>query len=392
MKVLMINVVCGIRSTGRICAELAEQMIADGHEVKVAYGREEIPARCEEYAIKIGSKWEQRLHGLKTRLLDEHGFGSKIATKRFLAWADMYNPDMLWLHNIHGYYLNVEMLFTWIKSRPHMKVKWTLHDCWSFTGHCTHFTRVGCEQWKTHCTRCVQCREYPSSMWRDNCKTNFDRKKQAFVGVNDMTIITPSRWLADLVEESYLREYPVEVCYNKIETSVFHATGSDFREKHMLENKKIVLGVASTWNEQKGVYDFIRLAKCLPSTYAVVLVGLTYAQLEKFAAECNVFNVEDVYQKKERINTPYGVAVPIGVQYILQEIIVSDEREFSTGAEIVCISRTNSQKELAEIYTAADYFVNPTYQDTFPTVNLEAKACGTYVITYNVGGCLETIQ
>lgn len=173
MRVLLINSVCGIRSTGRICADLAEQYEKDGHEVKIAYGRiEQVPEKYQKYAVRIGNAFDNKIHGLRTRILDEHGFGSKKVTKDFLKWADEFNPDLLWLHNIHGYYINVELLFEWIKKRPNMQVKWTLHDCWVFTGHCAHFVAVGCEQWKTKCITCKEKHSYPASKIRSNCKKN----------------------------------------------------------------------------------------------------------------------------------------------------------------------------------------------------------------------------
>ena len=345
MKVLMINSVCGIGSTGRICTDLAQQLEARGHEVKIAYGRSNtVPEKARKYAVRIGSSLGVKMHVLQTRLLDAHGLGSKGATKRFLQWADEYNPDLLWLHNIHGYYINYELLFQWIKSRPNTQVKWTLHDCWVFTGHCSHFTMIKCEQWKTHCSYCPQTRRYPASYGKDNCKVNFDRKRAAFTGVKNMTLITPSQWLADLTRQSFLKEYPVEVHYNTIDTNVFKPTPSDFRERYGLQDKFIVLGVASVWDERKGLKDFYKLAQMLDDRYAIVLVGLS---------------------KKQMKELPRNIR---GIQ------------------------RTNSPQELAAIYTAADVFFNPTYEDNYPTVNLEAEACGTRVVTYDTGGCKETIR
>ena len=348
MKILMINVVCGIRSTGRICTDLAVELEKQGHEVKIAYGRETVPEQFQKYAIRIGNDWDIKKHAMRTRILDEHGFGSKKATETFLMWAEKYNPDLLWLHNIHGYYINVEVLFEWIKAHPNLKVKWTLHDCWAFTGHCTHFSMLNCRQWETHCMCCKQKNSYPSSKWRDNCKNNYDRKRLAFTGVPNMKIITPSRWLAELVKQSFLKEYPVEVRYNVIDNKIFKPTPSNFRNKFGLEGKKIILGVASAWNESKGLSDIIKLAEMLDNNTScvIVLVGLNRKQIRKI--------------EQERKN-------------------------------ILGIERTNNAKELAEIYTAADIFVNPTYEDNYPTVNLEAQACGTYVVTYDTGGCKETI-
>ena len=344
MKVLLINSVCGIGSTGRICTDLAQQFEAQGHEVKIAYGRDgNVPERFRKYAVRIGSDWDVRVHGVGSRLFDAHGLASKRATKQFLKWAEGYHPDLLWLHNIHGYYINYELLFAWIKRHPEMDVKWTLHDCWAFTGHCSHFTMAGCDQWKTHCAHCPQPKKYPARLLFDHSSANFDRKRAAFCGVKHMTLVTPSKWLAGLVGESFLKEYPVKVIYNTVDTKVFKPTESDFRAHYGLTGKKIVLGVASPWSKEKGLDDFLWLAARMDPSYQIVLVGLTRAQIN---------------------------ALP---------------------QNVIGIERTNSAKELAEIYTAADVFVNPTYEDNYPTTNLEATGCGTPVITYNTGGSPESV-
>lgn len=342
MKVLFINAVCGTGSTGKICAELAEKYEKDGCEVKIAYGRHAyVPEKYQKYAVRIGSDLDVKLHAVMTRITDRHGLGSKKATKAFLKWAEEFSPDLLWLHNIHGYYINYEMLFDWIKKHPHMEVKWTLHDCWVFTGHCSHFTFVKCYKWQSKCEKCIQKNRYPASFF-DNSENNFLRKKASFTGVKNMTVITPSKWLANLVGKSFLKEYPVEVVYNTINTEIFKPTPSDFREKYGLKDKKIILGVASTWDDRKGLYDFYKLAEMLDDKYAIIIVGLNDKQLQELPKK------------------------------------------------IIGIKRTNGQKELAEIYTAADVFVNLTYEDTYPTVNLEAKACGTPIITYRTGGSPES--
>ncbi len=343
MRVLIINSVCGIRSTGRICTNIADKLSAEGYEVKIAYGRETVPEKYQKYAIKIGSMLDQKLHGICTRLLDEHGFASKKATAKFLKWAEEYNPDLLCLHNLHGYYINIEMLFAWIKNHPNMRVKWTLHDCWAFTGHCTHFSVVQCKQWKTHCLHCTQKGRYPSSLLKDNCKNNFNRKKAAFIGVKNMTLITPSQWLADLVKQSFLKEYPIEIHYNTIDKTIFKPTPSDFRERYALRDKKIILGVASVWDDRKGLDDFIQLSKMLDNKYSVVLIGLSEKQLKRLPKN------------------------------------------------IIGIKRTNSTKELAEIYTAADVFINPSKEETFGLTTIEAQACGTATIVYRNTACEEVV-
>ncbi len=343
MKVLLINSVCGIGSTGRICTDIADELFLEGHEVKIAYGRGNVPNKYKKYAIKIGSKSGLILHGLYTRLFDKHGFGSKIATKKFLKRVKKYNPDIIHLHNLHGYYINVEILFDYLK-KANKPIVWTLHDCWAFTGHCSHFTEVKCEQWKTHCSYCVQKNSYPASLFIDNCKRNFERKKNAFTGVNNLTIITPSKWLKGIVEKSFLNEYPVYAIANGIDLDVFKPTESDFKKKYNLLDKKIVLGVAQVWSERKGLNDFIELSKKLPQDYQVVLVGLTKEQIQ---------------------NLPKN---------------------------ILAFERTSSAKELAEIYTVADVFVNPSVEETMGLTTAEALACGTPAMVYDKTAVPEVVD
>lgn len=344
MKVLFINCVCGIRSTGRIVTDLAEEYMAQGYEVRIAYGREQTGEKYKAISYRIGTEAGVRISALKARLLDNEGLNCALQTKKFLKWANTYDPDVVWLHNLHGYYINIEQLFSWIKARPSMEVRWTLHDCWSFTGHCAHFSLAGCSRWMEQCTHCPQLRSYPSSILLDRSANNFRRKRAAFCGVKNMTLITPSRWLADLVKQSFLRDYPVRVVHNTIDTAIFRPTPGDFRVRYGLNGKKIVLGVSSVWNEAKGFRDFIKLAGMLDDSYAVVMVGLSKQQLK---------------------------ALP---------------------PKIIGIERTNSAIQLAEIYTSADVFVNLTYEDTYPTVNLEAQACGTPCLTYRTGGSVESVS
>lgn len=343
MRVLLINSVCGIRSTGRICTDIAEEYIGNGHEVRIAYGREMVPLEYQPLAVPICNKLDTYVNVLKARLLDNEGFNCKRKTRAFLKWAEEYNPDLLWIHNLHGYYINVEMLFDWVKSRPKMQVRWTLHDCWAFTGHCPHFSVAGCNKWREQCKDCTQVKAYPRSFGRDNSCDNFSKKKAAFTGVRSLTLITPSHWLGNLVKESFLKEYPVEVVHNTIDQDIFRPTESNFREKYGMQKQKIILGVASAWSDRKGLSDFVALRGKLDESYAIVLVGVTAAQQKKMPAD------------------------------------------------ILCISHTNSKQELAEIYSAADVFLNLTYEDNYPTVNLESQACGTPCITYRTGGSGESV-
>ena len=342
MKVLMINSVCGIRSTGRICTDIAEQLRSEGYDCRIAYGRESVPERYQAYGLRVGSECGVRLHGAQARLLDTAGFGSRRATRRLVAKIREYDPDIIHLHNLHGYYLDVETLFAYLKEAG-KPVVWTMHDCWPFTGHCPHFTVARCDKWKTGCHHCPEKGRYPASLWLDRSRENFERKKKAFTGLDRLTLVAPSRWLAGLTRESFLKEYPVEVIPNGIDLNVFRPTAGDFRQRYHLEDKTIVLGAASAWDDRKGLGDLVKLAGLLGGEYAVVAVGVTGKQKQ---------------------------ALP---------------------DNIIAIARTESPRELAEIYTAADVFVNPTYEDNYPTVNLEAQACGTPVITYRTGGSVESV-
>lgn len=341
MKYLFINVVAGSGSTGRIAAEQCRQLEAQGHECVLAYGRWE--SNCEGVKThRIGTSLDYRVHGLLTRLFDLHGFGSKRATREFLRWVKEYDPDVIWLHNIHGYYLNIELLFDYLKTCG-KTIRWTLHDCWAFTGHCSYFSYVGCEQWKDKCIRCIQKNAYPTCVGISDVSHNFERKKRAFVGVPGLMLITPSKWLADLVKQSFLKEYPVKVVYNQIDTKVFRPTPSDFRKRYGLQGKIVLLGVASKWEKRKGLSDLLSLYKTMGNMYRLVVVGASQNEQQSF---------------------PDGV---------------------------FRIPRTESARELAEIYTAVDWFINTSYEENYPTVNLEAQACGTPVIAYDVGGTKETI-
>ena len=405
MRVLFINTSCGVGSTGRICGELSEKLENEGNECVIAYGRS-CSEKYSKYGHRIGNKLSVYIDILTTRVFDFHGLSSIIATKRFLKWADEYNPDLLWLHNIHGYFINYELLFRWIKSRPGMKIKWTLHDCWAFTGHCGFFTMAGCEKWKTGCGTCPLKLDYPESLIFDNSRNNFKRKKEAFCGVKDLTIITPSQWLADLVKTSYLKDYPVDVRYNDINKEVFKPTKSDFRQKYELEGKTLILGVANVWHKRKGLDDFIELARMLNDDYCIVLVGFTSKQIssfEKYAPQIiKRTEKQEVYlitgglrpsgeEAKVVKKTSNGVAIAPDVSGLANEITKGKHIQ-SSGSKMILITKTDSPEELAGLYSTADFFVNPTHEDNYPTTNLEAQACGTYVITYDVGGSKETLK
>ncbi|KRQ85860.1 GDP-mannose-dependent alpha-(1-6)-phosphatidylinositol monomannoside mannosyltransferase [Caloramator mitchellensis] len=342
MKVLQINSVCGVGSTGRIATDIHQILKEQGHESYIAYGRGE--AKNCDNAIRIGNDLDIYKHVALTRIFDKHGFSSKKATIDFIKKVEKINPDVIHLHNIHGYYINIEVLFNYLKT-CNKRIIWTLHDCWAFTGHCAYFDYVGCDKWKKQCDNCPQKNKYPQSIFIDNSYLNYKRKKELFTGIKNMTIVTPSNWLANLVKESFLNEYEVKVIHNGIDLNVFKPVdGSNFRKKYNIQDKFIILGVANVWDERKGLKYFIELSKMIDENFKIVIVGLNEKQLK------------------------------------------------SLPKNIIGIKRTNSIDELVEIYSASDVFVNPTLEEVLGLVNLEALVCGTPVITFNTGGSVECIE
>jgi putative colanic acid biosynthesis glycosyltransferase len=343
MKVLQINSVCGLGSTGRIVTDIDTTLRENKIESYIAYGRE--TSINNDHILRIGSKLDYYIHGGLTRLFDTHALlGSSMASKRFIEQIKKIDPDVIHLHNVHGYYLNIKILFDYLKTSG-KPVVWTLHDCWSFTGHCAYFSYAQCDKWIEGCYQCPQRKSYPTSLFIDNSKRNYQRKKGLFTSLGNMTIVSPSQWLADLVAQSFLGKYPVRVIHNGIDTDVFKPAAVDsVIEKFQLEDKFIILGVSSIWGQRKGLNYFIELSKMIDDHSVIVLVGLDEKQI---------------------------VALPVN---------------------IIGIKRTSNVNELAQLYSAADVFVNPTLEDNFPTVNLEALACGTPVITFDTGGSPEAVD
>jgi glycosyltransferase involved in cell wall biosynthesis len=331
--VLQINVSLNSGSTGRIAEDIGKLLIEVGYTSYVAYGRD--ITKSISIPIKIGSSSEIYYHVIQTRLFDIHGFGSKKGTREFIYKIIKLNPDIIHLHNIHGYYLNYPLLFNFLRSfgKP---VIWTLHDCWPITGHCSFFSAIKCEKWKSGCFKCPLKHDYPKSLLIDNSINNYRLKKEAFTGIENLTITTVSSWLASTVKESFLGTYPIEVIHNGVDTTIFSPhDGKDIRKKYNVGNKFMILGVASFWGERKGLYDFHKLSKMIRADSVIVLVGLKEQQI---------------------IELPEG---------------------------IIGISKTENQSELAKLYSAADVFVNPSRAETFGMVTAEAMACGTPVIAYN---------
>ena len=340
MKVLFINMAYGAGSTGKIIADIMDMLKKNGNDVKAIYGTGEQSHNAD--AVKVSGKLGYYFHNAASRLTDHAGLYSWAATRKMIREIKAFQPDLIHLHTLHGFYVNYEMLFRFLKEAD-IPVVWTLHDCWAFTGHCTHFSQAKCTQWQTECRDCKLLRRYPQCYGRGDVRRNFLRKKRAFTGVKNLTITTPSRWLANQVSRSFLRDYPRTVIPNGIDRRIFRPQSSGLRKKYRLEDKKIVLGAANVWNTRKGLPDMLTLADRLGSAYQVVLIGLTERQLPDIPAN------------------------------------------------VLGLLRTANQTELAQWYSAADVFVNPTYEETFGLTTVEAQACGTPVVVYRTDGCPETV-
>lgn len=342
-KLVQINTVCN-GSTGKIMGDIQRKAMQNGYYTLSIYGRRK--GFKDLNCVKVGGFFSFWFHVIITTFFDKQGSGSYFKTKKIVQILRKENPDIIHLHNIHGYYLNYKVLFKYLKDEYKGKIFWTFHDCLPFTGHCPYFIYVNCQKWKTECYHCPNKRKYPTSLFLDSSKSNYKNKKELFRGIPNLTIITPSDWLHRLVKQSFLKEYEVVTIHNTIDKNIFKPSKDEqVIDKYKLtKSKKIVLGVASIWEERKGLKDFYVLANILGSEYQIVLVGLTKKQIRKLPTN------------------------------------------------IIGIARTENQRELAVLYSSAFVFVNPTYEDNYPTVNLEAIACGTKVICYDTGGCREQID
>ncbi|MBM6837590.1 glycosyltransferase, partial [Clostridium saudiense] len=282
MKILQINSVCGVGSTGRIVTDLYKVIEEQGHECVIAYGRGTAPEGFK--TIKIGTNFDNYMHVAKTRLFDKHGFGSTKATKGFIKKIEEYNPDIIHLHNIHGYYLNIEILFNYL-NKTKKKVVWTLHDCWAFTGHCCYFEYNACDKWKSGCGNCIQLKEYPKSIFIDNSRKNYSIKKRLFTDKENLTIVAVSEWLKNIVEKSFICKNEILKISNGIDLNIFRSDKkSGYYEKYGIKNKKVILGVANVWDARKGLNDFIKLSEVISEDYSIVLVGVSEEQIRNLPA------------------------------------------------------------------------------------------------------------
>lgn len=334
-KLLQINITANWGSTGKIAESIGIAALSHGWESYIAYGRWANPS-CSRL-IKVGNSLNKYLHFAEQRVFDNEGLCSRGATRQLIKQIEEIKPDIVQLHNIHDHYLNYRILFGYL-NQTSIKVVWTFHDCWSFTGHCFHFVTKDCEKWKTGCFECPMKNVLPKTVL-DKSKEHYELKKAIFGGCKNLTIVPCSDWMAGFVRQSFLKDKRIEVIKNGVDISLFKPTN-----QWTDDGKYRILAVSNVWNQEKGLYDIYELRSMLPPMFLITVVGLNEKQLK---------------------DLPNGI----------------------TG-----IKRTQNVQELVNLYSRANVLINPTYADTFPTVNLEALACGTPVVTYNTGGSPETID
>ncbi|MEW6605940.1 MAG: glycosyltransferase [bacterium] len=340
MRIIQINSVFGRGSTGRIAANIHNFLKQEGYESYVFYGRGK--KSKQDNVKKFGNNISFIIHVILSRLFDMHGLSSHHSTKKMIKNIDSIRPDVIHLHNIHGYYLNFNLLFKYLKKNFDGKIIWTLHDCWSFTGHCAYYTFANCDKWNTKCHDCPEIKSYPKSL-TDHSEKNFIMKKKTFSGLKNLTIVTPSLWLNLELNKSFLSQYNKMVINNGVDTSIFTKRVSALRERFNIQKKFIILGVANIWDKRKGLKYLIELSKIISDTEVIIIIGLTKSQIRVLPK--NVIGIE----------------------------------------------RTENSIELAEFYSISDVYVNPTLEDNYPTTNLEALCCETPVITFNTGGSPEMV-
>jgi len=343
MKLLQISIEVNSGSVGRIAEQIGQVVLERGWESHITYARNNNPSKSQ--VIKIGNKFDIYTHGIETRIFDNHCLSSTTSTRDLVERIKEINPDIIHLHHLHGYFINMEVLFDYLKESK-IPVVWTFHDCWAFTGHCVHFDFVGCNKWKTQCYDCEQKKEYPASLLFDRSRQNYIDKERIFNLVQNLTIVSVSKWLSEKVSESFLKNHESRIIYNGVDLERFYP--KDSRDKidalHGTKDKFLLLGVATTWDSRKRLVDFIELCDSLNDTFAIILIGLSNEQIRKLPAK------------------------------------------------IIGLSRTENQDELCDFYSASDLYLNLSVEETFGLTTAEALACGTPSIVYNSTACPELID
>jgi glycosyltransferase involved in cell wall biosynthesis len=342
MKILQISPEGNFGSVGTIAEQIGELIITNGYESYIAIGNYNLKSSSKIF--KIGNFFNRIIHAIESRIFDNNGLGSRNSTNVLIKWIDQLNPDLIHIHQLHGYYINYKILLEYLRSKD-IPLVLTLHDCWPFTGHCTYFESISCQKWKTQCYNCELLNDYPKSLFLDNSYDNFNFKKNLFTSYKNLTITTVSSWLADRVSESFLKNIPKQIIYNGVDTRVFHpVTIKNINTFNNYQNKFIILGVATPWTERKGLNDFIELSKILNKDAIIVLIGLSKNQMKLMPKN------------------------------------------------IVSLPKVNNKNILANHYRSANLFLNLSIAETFGLTTVEAMACGTPVVVYNATASPELIS
>jgi glycosyltransferase involved in cell wall biosynthesis len=270
LKVLQINAVNGIRSTGRICTEISQVLEENGHEAYIAYAT----GLYSRNSYKIGSRFDQIIHGILSRLFGLQAYFSYRATKKLLRFIETVKPDVVHLHNLHSNFINLKLLLEHLAVNDIPTVL-TLHDCWFYTGKCTHYTIDDCFKWKSGCYECPRLKKDNSSYYFDRTKKMYEDKKSWFENIPRLSVIGVSDWITNEAKQSILSQASnIKRVYNWIDLDLFSKIDTtSFKKKSNLDDKFIILGVASEWGHHKGLNAFIKLADSLADDMRIILIG-----------------------------------------------------------------------------------------------------------------------
>jgi len=334
---------CFNGSTGRIMLGIAKTTKDNQFEYKCfAPKSKNNPKIDEKTQVYFGTYLETALCTRLAKITGLNGCFSYFNTFALIRLLNKYKPDIIHLHNLHDCYINFPILFRYLGKRK-IKIVWTLHDCWSFTGGCTYYLASECKKWLTDCKKCPGY-SYPcGNKKRSSYILNLKRKYISFI--DNLTVVSPSKWLENEAKFSFLKKYEIITINNGIDIEKFFRKQNSLRDFYLIKNKFVLLGVASPWNYRKGIDLIIELSK--------------------------------------KINNDLFVIILVGTDEALSESLPSN---------IISVKKTNSLDELVDLYSIADVLINPTREDNFPTVNIEALACGVPVITFNSGGSAEAID
>lgn len=339
MKVVQINGVSSTGSTGKIVSQLSDVMNAQGIENYIISSGYKEHNRAGNVFF-CSSYWEVKLHQLIGTILGDSGFHSRLATCRAIRFIKKVNPDIVQLHNIYSYFLNVEVLLKYLK-RNNIPTVWTMHDFWSITGHCTHFEAVGCNKWQTQCENCPQKHTFPYSRFWDRSKELYGRKKRLFENWSGLQIVTVSSWVRVNAEKSYFKDKKITVISNGIDLNAFYP--ENVQKPSAIQGKFVILSVSMGWGEKKGYCDLLDLSKMLREDEVIVLIGLTDKQIAELPPN------------------------------------------------IIGLKRTANIAELRAYYNFSDVYISASVEETMGLTVAEAMACGTPAIVYNKTALPELI-